>query len=154
MESSTELAKPPLAASDAEKRILAVLDQIDRGERFANVSLTDGRFLRQMTEAVGAQRGEDPVARDEADPRAAAGGGEAEDVDRLQLGEARDVGAPAGIQVDPPDLHEPDVALVVGGQVVAAMRRVAGKKRFLITVFAGISLPEIKEQFLSPVPVV
>jgi caffeoyl-CoA O-methyltransferase len=56
MESSRDLAKPPLAANEAEKHILAVLDEIERGERFANVSLTDGRFLRQMTEAAGAKR--------------------------------------------------------------------------------------------------
>jgi predicted O-methyltransferase YrrM len=56
MESSQDLTRPALAASDAEKRILAVLDDVDRGERFANVSQTDGRFLRQMTEAVGAKR--------------------------------------------------------------------------------------------------
>lgn len=53
---SSELAKPPLAASDPEKRILGVMDEIQRRERFANVSQTDGRFLRQMTEAVGAKR--------------------------------------------------------------------------------------------------
>jgi caffeoyl-CoA O-methyltransferase len=56
MESGSNLAKPPVAANEAEKRILAVLDKIDRGERFANVSLTDGRLLRQLTEAIGAKR--------------------------------------------------------------------------------------------------
>jgi caffeoyl-CoA O-methyltransferase len=56
MESTNDLAKPPQAADEAEGRILAVLDNISRNERFANVSLTDGRLLRQLTEAVGAKR--------------------------------------------------------------------------------------------------
>jgi len=56
MDSSSGLEKPPLAASDAEKRIFGVMDEIQRGERFANVSQTDGRLLRQLTEAVGAKR--------------------------------------------------------------------------------------------------
>lgn len=56
METANSLVKPPLAASDAEKRILAVLDEVDRNERYLGVSPTDGRFLRQMTEAVGAKR--------------------------------------------------------------------------------------------------
>ena len=56
MDSSSGLEKPPLAADDAEKRILAVLDDVDRNEREMSVSQTDGRFLRQMTETVGAER--------------------------------------------------------------------------------------------------
>lgn len=54
-ETST-LEKPPLAASEAEQRILAVLDEVDRNKRYLGVSPTDGRFLRQLTEAVGAKR--------------------------------------------------------------------------------------------------
>jgi predicted O-methyltransferase YrrM len=56
MDSSSELEKPPRAASDAERRILEVLENVDRNERHLGVSPTDGRFLRQMTEAVGAKR--------------------------------------------------------------------------------------------------
>jgi caffeoyl-CoA O-methyltransferase len=56
MDEKPGLEKPPLAASEAEKRILAVLDDVDRNERHLGVSPTDGRFLRQMTEAIGAKR--------------------------------------------------------------------------------------------------
>jgi predicted O-methyltransferase YrrM len=55
-DSSSDLEKPPLAASEAEQRILAVLDEVDRNEREMGVSPTDGRLLRQLTEAVGAKR--------------------------------------------------------------------------------------------------
>lgn len=50
------LEKPPLPANDAEKRVLAVLDEVDRNEREMGVSPVDGRLLRQLTEAVGAKR--------------------------------------------------------------------------------------------------
>jgi predicted O-methyltransferase YrrM len=53
---SGALDKAPLAASDAEKQILVVLNDVDRNEREMGVSPTDGRFLRQLTEAVGAKR--------------------------------------------------------------------------------------------------
>jgi len=56
MESRSGLEKPPLAASEAEKRCFPVMEEIQRDERFANVSQTDGRLLRQLTEAVGARR--------------------------------------------------------------------------------------------------
>lgn len=56
MDSSSGLEKPPLASSDAEKRILSVLNDVDRNEREMGVSPIDGRFLRQMTEAIGAKR--------------------------------------------------------------------------------------------------
>jgi predicted O-methyltransferase YrrM len=56
LDSSSGLEKPPLAATEAEKRILAVLDDVDRNEREMGVSPTDGRFLRQITEAIGAKR--------------------------------------------------------------------------------------------------
>jgi predicted O-methyltransferase YrrM len=55
-DSRTNLEKPPLATDEAEKRILAVLDDVDRNEREMSVSQTDGRFLRQMAEALGAKR--------------------------------------------------------------------------------------------------
>ncbi|MHC4102737.1 MAG: O-methyltransferase [Planctomycetota bacterium] len=49
-------ARPPMAGSDAEARILAVLADMRRGRGYANVSSVDGRFLRLLTEAVGARR--------------------------------------------------------------------------------------------------
>ncbi len=47
---------PLMAKDDAEKKALAALEQARQGERFANVSTEDGRLLRQLTEAVNAQR--------------------------------------------------------------------------------------------------
>lgn len=51
------LAKPPLPKDDAEKKILAVLDDMHRTQRQGhwNVSLDDGRLLRLLTEATGAK---------------------------------------------------------------------------------------------------
>ena len=48
----------PLPKSDAAKKILSVLNELetDRGRRFASVSSNDGRLLRQLTEAVGAKQ--------------------------------------------------------------------------------------------------
>lgn len=54
--SGRELKKPPMARSAQEKKILAVLDAMSRERWYANVAPTDGRFLRQLTEAVGAKR--------------------------------------------------------------------------------------------------
>jgi caffeoyl-CoA O-methyltransferase len=53
---SHSLEKPPLPASDAEQRILATLASMAHGTEFSSVPTTDGRFLRQMTEVVGAKR--------------------------------------------------------------------------------------------------
>jgi predicted O-methyltransferase YrrM len=50
------LEKPPLAAGSAERRILAALETMPHGKEFSSVSPRDGRFLRQMTEALSAQR--------------------------------------------------------------------------------------------------
>jgi predicted O-methyltransferase YrrM len=49
---------PPLAKTAGEKKILEVINEIekDRGRQFANVSSNDGRLLRQLTEAMGAQQ--------------------------------------------------------------------------------------------------
>jgi predicted O-methyltransferase YrrM len=49
-------ANPLLAKDDSEEKILAAIDEMRRGERYANVSETDGRLLRLLTEAVGAKR--------------------------------------------------------------------------------------------------
>jgi predicted O-methyltransferase YrrM len=51
-----EYENPPLAKDDAEKRILATLEQMREGPRYANVSPSDGRLLRMLAEAVGAKR--------------------------------------------------------------------------------------------------
>jgi predicted O-methyltransferase YrrM len=48
---------PPTAVNEEEKKILAVLDDMDRNQRGGNmnVPLEDGRILRLLTEAVGAK---------------------------------------------------------------------------------------------------
>jgi len=49
-------ASPPLAKTEMEKTILAVLDQIVKSHQtYLNVPVTDGRALRLLTEAVGAK---------------------------------------------------------------------------------------------------
>jgi predicted O-methyltransferase YrrM len=50
------LEKPTLAQDDAEKKILAALDEMREGQRFRNVSESDGRLLRLLAEAIGAKR--------------------------------------------------------------------------------------------------
>jgi caffeoyl-CoA O-methyltransferase len=52
------LSKPPLPKDDAEKKILAVIDEMtrDQTQRYLSVSPDDGRLMRQLTEAVGAKR--------------------------------------------------------------------------------------------------
>jgi len=48
--------RPPLAKDDAERRILSVLDDLDRNYRQQmNVSVSDGRLLRLLTESIGAK---------------------------------------------------------------------------------------------------
>ena len=56
--SQSAFDSPSAPKTDAEKKILAVLEEMDkdRGRRFASVSPNDGRLLRQLTEAVGAKR--------------------------------------------------------------------------------------------------
>lgn len=51
-------AKAPLSKSDAEAKVLAVIDQMtrDRNQRYLSVSAEDGRLMRQLAEAVGAKR--------------------------------------------------------------------------------------------------
>lgn len=48
---------PPLAKTDREKKILEVLDDMDKNQRrgMMNVSKADGRLLRLLTEALGAK---------------------------------------------------------------------------------------------------
>jgi predicted O-methyltransferase YrrM len=56
MESGSGLEKPMKPKDDGERRILAALETARQGQRYANVSESDGRLLRQLTEAVGARR--------------------------------------------------------------------------------------------------
>jgi predicted O-methyltransferase YrrM len=48
---------PPTAVNEEEKKILAVLDDMDRNQRGGNMNVPseDGRILRLLTEAVGAK---------------------------------------------------------------------------------------------------
>ncbi len=55
-ESNAGLEKPPIPRDEDERRILSALDQARQGQRYANVSTSDGRLLRQLTEALGAKR--------------------------------------------------------------------------------------------------
>jgi predicted O-methyltransferase YrrM len=48
---------PPLAHSDAEKRILATISEVvQKGELYANVPAVDGRMLRVLAETTGAKK--------------------------------------------------------------------------------------------------
>jgi caffeoyl-CoA O-methyltransferase len=46
---------PPAAASEQERRILEVLDDVYRNDRYLSVPREDGRLLRILAESVGAQ---------------------------------------------------------------------------------------------------
>jgi predicted O-methyltransferase YrrM len=52
------MSKPPTAKNEAEKRILAVLDEMDKNQRggMMNVPVEDGRFLRLLAETTGAKQ--------------------------------------------------------------------------------------------------
>ncbi len=52
---ASDLQKEPLAQDDAEKKILAALDQMQQGERYRNVSNNDGRLLRLLAETIDAK---------------------------------------------------------------------------------------------------
>ena len=54
--SESDFDNPLLAKDEAEKHILATLEQMRQGPRFANVSPADGRLLRQLAETIGAKR--------------------------------------------------------------------------------------------------
>ncbi len=49
---------PPLPKGEAERRILRVLDDLDRNRRAGNmnVPVADGRLLRVLAESIGAKR--------------------------------------------------------------------------------------------------
>ena len=55
MSSSEESA--PLAKTEIEKKVLSILDDMDKNQRrgMMNVPITDGRLLRLLTEAIGAK---------------------------------------------------------------------------------------------------
>ncbi|HUT11727.1 MAG TPA: O-methyltransferase [Thermoguttaceae bacterium] len=47
---------PPLPQDDAEKKVLDAMEQMRQGPRYRNVSVSDGRLLRLLTETIGAKR--------------------------------------------------------------------------------------------------
>ena len=51
-----DFENPNLPKDDEEKKILAALDQMREGPRYANVSDDDGRLLRLLTETTGAKQ--------------------------------------------------------------------------------------------------
>jgi len=55
-ESRSPVENPPLAKDDVEKRILEAIQHARQGTRYANVSETDGRLLRLLTENSGAKQ--------------------------------------------------------------------------------------------------
>lgn len=50
-----EFIQPPVAKSDAEKKVLNALQEMQAGERFRNVSTYDGRLLRLLAETINAK---------------------------------------------------------------------------------------------------
>lgn len=50
------LERAPLGSSADEKRVLAVLDDISRNQRYLSVPEEDGRLLRILTESIGAKQ--------------------------------------------------------------------------------------------------
>ena len=52
---SSSMFNVPLPKTEAEKKILRILDEIEKGPSMENVSMEDGRLLRVLTEAVGAK---------------------------------------------------------------------------------------------------
>ena len=54
--SDADYDNPTLAKGDAEKKILAAIEKMREGPRFANVSTSDGRLLRLLAETTGAKR--------------------------------------------------------------------------------------------------
>ena len=55
-EPAAAIENPLLPKDDEEKKILAAMDEMRKGRRYANVPTADGRLLRQLTEAVNAKR--------------------------------------------------------------------------------------------------
>ena len=57
-ERGSSMSKPPLAQGEAEKKILAVLDELGAGDGrgMMNVPVEDGRLLRLLAETIGAKQ--------------------------------------------------------------------------------------------------
>jgi caffeoyl-CoA O-methyltransferase len=57
-EMGSSMSKPPMAKNEAEKKILAVLDELNRtgGRGMMNVPEVDGRLLRLLAETIGAKQ--------------------------------------------------------------------------------------------------
>lgn len=55
MGSGSELEKAPVPKDDNEKKILGVLDEILKSQRYRNVPVQDGRFLRITAQSMNAQ---------------------------------------------------------------------------------------------------
>jgi caffeoyl-CoA O-methyltransferase len=55
---ASSMSKPPLAKSETEKRILAVLDELNstQSRGMMNVPVEDGRLLRLLAETIGAKQ--------------------------------------------------------------------------------------------------
>ncbi|MFH1718102.1 MAG: O-methyltransferase [Planctomycetota bacterium] len=55
---ASSIENTPLARSDAEKKILSVLEEMgnDRSRLYLSVSQSDGRLMRMLTESIGAKR--------------------------------------------------------------------------------------------------
>jgi predicted O-methyltransferase YrrM len=52
---SSSIKNSPTPKTQAERRILSILEEIKKGPSMQNVSVEDGRLLRVLTEAVGAK---------------------------------------------------------------------------------------------------
>jgi caffeoyl-CoA O-methyltransferase len=57
-QAGSSMSKPPLAKGEAEKKILAVLEEMDKNQRggMMNVPVEDGRLLRLLAETTGAKQ--------------------------------------------------------------------------------------------------
>jgi len=47
---------PTLPQNDAEKKVLAAMEEMRQGPRYRNISTADGRLMRLLTETTGAKR--------------------------------------------------------------------------------------------------
>jgi predicted O-methyltransferase YrrM len=54
--SESDLEKDPLAKDEHEQKVLATLQEMWQGDRYLNVSPSDGRLLRMLAESTGAKR--------------------------------------------------------------------------------------------------
>ncbi len=54
--SEADFNAPPLPKDEIEKKILDAMEAMRQGPRYRNVSVTDGRLMRLLTESIGAKR--------------------------------------------------------------------------------------------------